>query len=314
MAFAFGTKRVGAGFAMRNRYRGRTQALLLAVLLCFFGTRAALSNEPASAIIVFDGSASMWGGLDNPRSIKLTVAREAVRRALGKIGSQTRLGLASFGHRRGDCADVEVLRPPEPVDAARLMEPLEKLNPRGRGPVTLALREAAKALPLAPGRRSLVLIHDDADNCQQNACVAAQELRAAGVTVHVVGLALKPDDLAKTACVPQMTGGRLFHAQNAEQVAAGVEEALKLASADAGRVDPTPSAKGAPAASARPNVATVLKPAADAPPGLYLRSLLAPKTEPVDLSLHWTVTREAEPREVVFSGRAASPHLTAAPG
>jgi Ca-activated chloride channel homolog len=299
---------------MLGRYRACAQGLLLAALLGMFGTTAALGNEPASAIIVFDGSASMWGGLDNPRSIKLTVAREAVRRALGKIGTQTRLGLASFGHRRGDCADVEVMRPPEPVDVARLMEPLEKLNPRGRGPLTLALREAAKALPPAGPKRSLLLIHDDADNCQQNVCVAAQELRAAGVTVHVVGLALKPDDLAKTACLPQMTGGRLFHAQNAEQVAAGVEEALKLASADAGRVDPTPSAKGAPAASARPNVATVPKPAADAPPGLYLRALLAPKTEPVDLPVHWTVTSEAEPREVVFSGRAASPHVSLAPG
>ena len=68
-----------------------------------------------------------------PRNIKLTVAREAVRRALGKVGGQTRVGLASFGHRRGDCADVEVMRQPEPVDVPRFMEPLEKLNPQGPG-------------------------------------------------------------------------------------------------------------------------------------------------------------------------------------
>jgi Ca-activated chloride channel homolog len=299
---------------MGNRYCGGAQALLLAALLGVFGTTVARSNEPASAILVFDGSASMWGGLDGPRNIKLTVAREAVRRALGRIGSQTRVGLASFGHRRGDCADVEVLRQPEPVDVARLMEPLEKLNPRGRGPVTLAIREAAKALPAAPAKRSLVLIHDDADNCQQNVCVAAQELRAIGVTVHVVAIALKPDDLARTACLPQMTGGRLFHAQNAEQVAAGVEEALKLASSEAGRIEPAAPPKGSPPPSARPNVETVAKPAADAPTGLYLRSLLAPKSEPVGLSLHWTVTAEAEPRDVVFSGRATSPHVAVPPG
>jgi Ca-activated chloride channel family protein len=119
---------------------------------------------------------------------------------LGKIGPQTRVGLAAFGHRRGDCADVEVIRPPEPVDVPHLLEALEKLNPRGRGPLTLALREAAKSLPPAPGKRSLVLIHDDADNCQQNVCAGAQELRAAGITAHVIGLALKPDDLVKMAC------------------------------------------------------------------------------------------------------------------
>ena len=231
-----------------------------------------------------------------------------------RSGSQTRVGLASFGHRRGDCADVETIRPPEPVDVARLLEPLEKLNPRGRGPLVLAIREAAKSLPPAPGKRSLVLIHDDADNCQQNVCVGAQELRAAGVTVHVVGLALKPDDLARTACLPQLTGGRLFHTQNAEQIAAAVEEALKLASNDAGRIEPPASAKGAPQPSARPGAAIVPKPPTDAPPGLYLRSLLAPKSEPVGLTLNWTVTSEGQPREVLYSGRAASPHIPAVPG
>src|SRR5687767_9551807 len=138
------------GLAMGNRYRGRGRALALAVpigMLGILGATAARGNEPASVVIVFDGSSSMWGNVEGARASKLVVARDAVRRALGKIGSQTRVGLASFGHRRGDCADVETMRPPEPVDVARLLEPLEKLNPRGRGPLTLAIREAAKALP-----------------------------------------------------------------------------------------------------------------------------------------------------------------------
>ena len=127
-----------AGFAMGNRYCGGAQALLLAALLCAFATTAARGNEPASAILVFDGSASMWGDLDGPRNIKLTVAREAVRRALGKIGSQTRVGLASFGHRRGDCADVEVMRP---------------ARARRRGAPDGAAGEAQSQRP-RPGRRS----------------------------------------------------------------------------------------------------------------------------------------------------------------
>jgi Ca-activated chloride channel family protein len=296
------------------RYRGCGWALAFAALLAAFGATAARASEPASVVIVFDGSSSMWGIIDGARGSKLAVAREAVRRALGKVGAQTRVGLASFGHRRGDCADVEVMRQPEPVDAARLMEPLDKLNPRGRGPLTLALREAAKSLPPAPGKRSLVLIHDDADNCQQNVCVGAQELRAAGVTVHVIGLALKPDDLVKMACLPQMTGGRLFHAQTVEQIGAAVEEAMKLASSDAGRIEPPAAAKRPPVPSPGPSAATVSKPPADAPPGLYLRSLLAPKAEPVSLTLSWIVTTEGEPSEVVFSGRADSPHIPLAPG
>ena len=42
------------------------------------------------------------------------------------MGLKTRVGLAGFGHRRGDCTDVEVILPPEQVDIPRLMAPLEQ--------------------------------------------------------------------------------------------------------------------------------------------------------------------------------------------
>ena len=194
--------------------------------------------------------------------------------------------------------------------------------------MTLALREAAKALPPPPGKRSLLLIHDDADNCQQNICIAAQELRGTGITVHVVGLALKPDDAAKMACVPQATGGRFVNAQNADQINAAIEDAVRLASGDPNvpapassaasspmRVPaPTPATPPAGARAAPPRAAAVPKLAANAPPGLYLRALLAQKSEPVALVLNWTVHAEGQPSAVVFSGRAANPYIPVPPG
>ncbi|HUC45046.1 MAG TPA: VWA domain-containing protein, partial [Hyphomicrobiaceae bacterium] len=164
-------------------------------------------------IVVFDGSGSMAGNIEGVRGSKVVLAREALRRALGKVAPQTRVGLAAFGHRRGDCGDVELLRPLEPLDVARFGDALDKVNPRGRGPLTTALREAAKSLAAGPGKRSLVLIHDDADNCQQNVCAAAEELRRAAIVVQVVGLGLRPADAAAMACLPQATGGRLFNAR-----------------------------------------------------------------------------------------------------
>jgi Ca-activated chloride channel family protein len=288
-------------------------ALVLAAALGAFGPAAAQGNEPASVIVVFDGSGSMWGNIEGTRASKLVLARDALRRALGRIDPQTRVGLSSFGHRRGDCVDVEVLRQPEPVDVPRIMEHLERLNPRGRGPLTLALREAAKSLP-ASGRRTLVLVNDEADNCQQNVCAIAQELRAARITTHVVGLGLRPDDAAKMACLPQMTGGRLVNALNSEQVTAGVEEVLRLAVGAAPR--PGPGAPAEPQASAEPEArATVPAPPADAPPGLYLRALLAPKTAAVALPLNWTVHAEGQPGSVLFfARRAPHPYVALPPG
>jgi Ca-activated chloride channel family protein len=289
--------------------------LACATLLGLIATPAAQAQEPASVIVVFDGSGSMAGNIEGVRGSKVVVARDAVRRALGKVGAQTRVGLVAFGHRRGDCGDVELLRPLEPLDVQRLSDTLENMNPRGRGPLTAALREAAKSLPSGRGKRSLILIHDDADNCQQNVCVVAEELRRAGIAAHVVGLGLKPYDAAAMACLPQITGGRLFNARTAEQIVANMEEALRLASTDAGGVDAPAAptlARPTPAPSAAVPSATVIP--ADGPPGLYLRALLAATTEPVSLPLHWTVVAEAQPETVLFAARAANPYVPVAPG
>jgi Ca-activated chloride channel family protein len=258
-------------------------------------------------IIIFDGSGSMAANIEGVRGSKVVLAREAVRRGLTKVGPQTRVGLISFGHRRGDCGDVELLRPLEPLDVQRIGDSLEKMNPRGRGPLTAALLEAAKPLASVSGRRSVVLIHDDADNCQQNVCAAAEVLRRSGLVAHVVGLGLKPEDATRMACLTQITGGRFFNARSAEQISTSVEEALRLASGDAAGVDP-------PAAAAAPSVQPTPVPGAgaippDGPPGLYLRAMLGAKTDPVNLPLYWTVFAEGQPEAVLFAARAANPYV-----
>src|SRR5262245_48153993 len=126
---------------------GLTAAVFALFVPPFAQAVCAQGADAAALIVVFDGSGSMWGPMEGTRQSKLVVAREGLRRALAKVAPQTRIGLTSFGHRRGDCGDVEVMRRAEPMDMDRLMGPLERLNPKGRGPLTLALREAAKALP-----------------------------------------------------------------------------------------------------------------------------------------------------------------------
>jgi Ca-activated chloride channel family protein len=176
----------------------------------------------------------MAANIEGVRGSKVVLAREAVRRGLTKVGPQTRVGLISFGHRRGDCGDVELLRPLETLDVQRIGDSLEKMNPRGRGPLTAALLEAAKPLASVSGRRSVVLIHDDADNCQQNVCAAAEVLRRSGLVAHVVGLGLKPEDATHGLSDPDH-GRSVFNARSAEQISTSVEEALRLASGDTAR-------------------------------------------------------------------------------
>lgn len=282
----------------------------IALMLFVLSTNGtpALAAEPGSLIVIVDGSGSMWGPIEGVRQTKLVLAREALRRGLGKMAPQARVGLALFGHRRGDCSDVEVVRPPEPLDVPNLMGPLEQFNPRGRGPLTLALREAAKSLPRDAGPRTLLLIHDDADNCQPDLCAAAAELKTAGITAHVVGLNVKTEDMAKMVCLPQTTGGRHFNAQNAEQVAAYVEEALLLTASEMGGIETRPSS---------PPATAIVPPSplpASGPPALHLRALAAPNTEPLGIPLQWTVTAEARPDVPIFGARAANPTVPVPPG
>jgi len=281
----------------------------VAVTAAFLGVSAAPTvapaAEPASLVVVVDGSGSMAGQLEGggKQSNKIGLVRDALRASLMKLGTQSRIGLAAFGHRRRGCTDVEVLREPEPVDVEPIMTRLAQIQPRGgKGPLTLALREAAKRLPQGSGPRSLVLIHDGDDNCQVDVCTAASELGSAGIVTHVVSIGVAPGDLAKMACLAKATGGRHFNVQKADELPGVIGEALRLASnqlAVAGFST------------------TIVPPApipATGPPALHLRAVLPPNNEPLSLPLYWTVAAEDQPKTVLFDAWSATAVVPIAPG
>src|SRR2546428_666184 len=109
-----------------------------------------LAAESGALMVVVDGSGSMEGMLERKgRQSKIALVRDSLLEALSQAGSQTRIGLAAFGHRTGGCNDVEIIRAPERPDVERAMAPLARIKPRGKGAVVQALREAAKQLPEA---------------------------------------------------------------------------------------------------------------------------------------------------------------------
>ncbi len=277
-------------------------------LVCLLASPAvAQAPEQPATFIVFDGSGSMAAPFANTRLPRVGLAREALGRALQRVPQDLRLGLVAFGHRRGDCADIEVMRPAEPVDAPRTNQLLEKLSPRGRGPLTQALRVAAKELPQTrTAMRSLILIHDDADNCTVDLCALAAELGKARIAVHAIGLALKPEDKPKMACLAQLTGGRLYNPTTPEQVGAAIDEALKLASAGA---IPKPSAS-APLQGERAEAEVP----ETAPQGLYLRARLAAKGPLLRQPLQWTVLPDGDNQLPVYSDTSLNPFVAVPPG
>ena len=249
----------------------------------------ALATEPATVLFVLDGSGSMWANLEAERRSKLALSRDAIRSSMALTAKDTRIGLVSFGHRRGDCTDVEVMVRPEAGSADRIVGVLEKYNPRGRGPITKALREAALQLPPAPAPATVVLIHDDADNCQLNPCSALGELltQNSRTVVHVVSLGGRREETTRMICLAQATGGKHTEVQTGAQLTTALEAAMQSTSA---RV---------PAQPTEP-----------ARPGLQLIASLAEGGEATTSMVRWRVVRRTgSASTAIWEGDAVAPLL-----
>ena len=178
-----------------------------------------------------------------------------------------------------------------PVDAGsadRIIGPLDKLNPRGKGPVVLAMREAARAMKdRSPG--SIVIIADNAD-MRPGCCAAAEDIAKTqpGLAVHVVGIGLDAEEARKMACIPKATKGKFQNVENAAALTAAIGEAMRLALL--GGTD-QPSAAVDAKLQGLPKAA--LPPASpEGPPMLSLAAKLGSETDTLDMPIRWRVTRD----------------------
>ncbi len=219
----------------------------------------AVSEDAPTAMLILDGSGSMWGRLPPDNRAKIDIVREKLGTLL-QTPSSTRLGLIAFGHRRrGDCNDVEAIAQP---DSPRqdVLDAISKLNPKGPGPVTSALRLAIGAIGSSRPAQ-IVVVGDNADNCQQDSCAAAKEIAqtAPGVAIQVIGIGLPANERPRMACIAEATGGHFYDIADSDGLKAALDEATKLAIL-------TPSAM--PAATPE-----AVKPSAPPPPaGASLRA------------------------------------------
>jgi len=212
---------------------------------------SAQTEPPAApaAILVLDGSGSMWGQIDGIN--KIVIAREVVADLLADLPAELQLGLTVYGHRRrGDCADIETLIAPGLGNREAIRTAVERINPRGRTPMTRAVVEAARALRYTEEPATVILVSDGIETCEADPCAIAAELEAAGVafTAHVVGfdVAAEPEARAQMQCIADTTGGRFLTADNAEELAAALDE-VTAAVTPAPQPAPEPAAPPAPA-------------------------------------------------------------------
>lgn len=206
----------------------------------------AVSQTPApSAILVLDGSGSMWGQIDGVN--KIVIAREVVANLLGELPGSLQLGLTVYGHRtRGDCTDIQTIIEPGANNRANILAAVRGINPRGRTPMTQAVVEAARVLRHTEEPATVILVSDGIETCEADPCAIAAELEAAGVnfTAHVVGFDVRaePEARAQMQCIADVTGGRFLTADNADELAAALTEVAATVTAAAPTPAPEPVA------------------------------------------------------------------------
>jgi Ca-activated chloride channel family protein len=278
-------------------------ALVLTLLLRPSAAADAASDGPA--IVVLDGSGSMWGNIGTERPAKFDLARAALRKQLSTLSPRVRLGLMSFGQRRrADCSDVEVLAPPEAGPPERILSIADKLNAKGKGPLALALKEAAKQIP-AGEAGSVIVVHDGLDNCWQDPCEAAAEIAKSNpkTRVFLIGFGLEKADAQRLACVARATQGRVLEARDSASLESAISDVLTLANLE--RVDPaTGIAVPVPQPASPPAGA----------PGLRLSVALAPNSPAVAAAVQWTIAKADQPTVALKTARAPTVSVDLAPG
>ncbi|CAM5192163.1 hypothetical protein OURE66S_03793 [Oligella ureolytica] len=217
----------------------------LALLMILTANTYALANE--RAIIVFDGSGSMWGQIDG--KAKHEIAREALRNMLENAPDSMTLGLMAYGHReKGSCTDIEMLVPLGQNNKADILQAVQNMKFLGKTPLSAAVQQAATVLRYTEDKATVILITDGEETCQADPCQLGTQLKESGVdfTAHVVGFGLNQQQGEQVACLAHNTGGQYFEATNAANLTKAVNAALQATQAAPAVKEPTPAPPATP--------------------------------------------------------------------
>ena len=179
-------------------------------------------------ILVLDASGSMWGQING--KAKIDIAKDVVGKVLSSWKPEDDIGLVVYGHReKGSCTDIETVWPPKPLNINQYMSPVKALSPKGKTPMTQAVRQAAEALKYTEQKSTVILVSDGLETCGEDPCAVARELEKSGVelTVHTVGFGL--DDkgaVAQLKCMAEETGGLSVLADNADELESAIQKTV----------------------------------------------------------------------------------------
>jgi Ca-activated chloride channel family protein len=275
---------------MKSIFRLRTTHLAIVFALGATSPFALHAEAAPSGLtmLVFDASGSMWGQLEDQH--KIEIAREAVGNMIADWPSEMDLGLVAYGHRReGDCRDIEVVFPPQPLDPQTFQASVNQLNPRGKTPLTDAVVLAANQLDYLDQKSTVILLTDGLETCGRDLCQMATTLEERGIdfTAHVIGFDVAKEDDVLLSCLADNTGGLYIPATDLDDLTAALQDVSE--------------------ATAIPDVTYDLGPASIAVPDFVIvgRTFIADWTGPKNPG-DWLVVRDSQ-NGASFGGSPVGP-------
>ena len=206
-------------------------------------------------IIILDASNSMWGQIDG--TAKILIARNVVANLVTDLQEDIDFGLIAYGHRaKADCGDIETIVPVGPLDPVAFKAAVNSLQPRGRTPLTAAVRQAAEQLHYTTRSARIVLVSDGVESCDGNPAALAAELeaKALDLTVHVIGFDVgNIADQSGLQALASMNGGLYLTPDTSVELKDDLNTMMAMPTGDmAHQAMPTAQSEGtnpAPAAS-----------------------------------------------------------------
>lgn len=286
------------------------------------------------AIIVLDGSGSMWAQIDG--KARITIARETLASVLQDLPEGLELGLMTYGHReKGNCDDIEMLVEPGPGTAPAIVAAAEAINPKGKTPISEAVRRAAEALQFTEDKATVILITDGLETCDVDPCALAADLENRGIdfTTHVLGFGLSDEEGQQVACLAENTGGQYLSAQDGDALVDALSTTVAQVTQAEAEPVPEPEPKPEPVAEFNlvPTIALAegspditnddhdivwewFTPKADGTPGEQLDTDyyadFKGNLEPGDYIMKGSVDRASvEQKVTIAAGKVATPHF-----
>lgn len=204
---------------------GIVLVLVVEVIVTLAPTPAFADAPTGKLLLVLDASGSMQEPVSGGDS-KITIAKTALNQVVASLDPAAQVGMRVYGatvfdkSKPGACTDSQLVVPIGPAgNKKRLTAAIAKYKPYGETPIAYSLRQAGKDLG-ADGHRTIVLVSDGEETCNDDPCDVAQELADQGIDlrIDVIGLDVSGKARSQLKCVAAKGQGTYTDAKNLDQL------------------------------------------------------------------------------------------------